>query len=181
MTSTHTCRLAIPSLPPEACTQHLYPEMKTAGLLSIGQLCDHGYTATFSQYRLVIRNSANDIILIGQRIPKGELNYTNGMWIVQMDNNTKTPTTSMLHTANAVVLASTTQADLAKLHHASLGFPSSSTLCDAIDRGFLASFPGLTTKVVKNTFPSQSKRSRDTWIRNVKTYNPLNTNRAYRR
>ena len=108
MTSTHTCRLAIPSLPPEACTQHLFPEMKTTGLLSIGQLCDHGCMATFSQYRLVICNSANDIILIGQRIPKGELNYTNGMWIVQMDNNTKTPTTSMLHTANAVVLASTT-------------------------------------------------------------------------
>ena len=128
--------------------------MTTTGLLSIGQLCDHRCTATFSQYRLVIRNSANNIILIGQQIPRGEVDYTNGMRIVQMNSNTRTPTVSMIHTANAVVLASTTQADLAKLHHASLGFPSPSTLCDAIDRRFLTSFPGLITKFVKNT-PSQ--------------------------
>ena len=36
MTSTHTQLLDIPSLPPEARIQHLFPEMNTTGLLSIG-------------------------------------------------------------------------------------------------------------------------------------------------
>ena len=153
MTSTHINSLDIPSLPPEACTQHLFPEMTTTGLLSIGQLCDHGCTATFSRHRLVIRNSANDIILIGRRIPRGEEDYTNGMWLIQIDKTTRQPTVSIGHTANAVILAETTKADLAKLHHASLGFPAPSTLCDAIDRGFLSSFPGLTKQLVKKHLP----------------------------
>ena len=88
MTSTHTRQLNIPSLPPEACTQHLFPEMKTSGLLSIGQLCDSGCTAKFSERRLIVRNSRGTIILVGHRIPRGEKNYTNGMWMVQLDNDT---------------------------------------------------------------------------------------------
>ena len=72
MTSTHTRQLNIPSLPPEACTQHLFPEMKTSGLLSIGQLCDSGCTAKFSKRRLIVRNSRGTIILVGHRIPRGE-------------------------------------------------------------------------------------------------------------
>ena len=49
MTSTHIRSLNIPTLPPNACIQHMFPEMKTTGLVSIGQLCDHGCTATFSK------------------------------------------------------------------------------------------------------------------------------------
>ena len=38
MVSSHVRNLHIPSLPAEACTQYLFPDMKTSGLLSIGQL-----------------------------------------------------------------------------------------------------------------------------------------------
>ena len=56
MISTHIQSLNISSLPPKACTQHLFPAMKTSVLLSIVQLCDHGYTASFSKYKLYIKN-----------------------------------------------------------------------------------------------------------------------------
>ena len=136
MASTHTQQLNILSLPPEACTQHLFPEMKTTGLLSIGQLCNYGCTAKFSKRRLIIRNSGGNIILIGHLIPQGDRQYTNGMRMVQLKEDT--PPVSMMHPANEIILADTTKADLARLHDTSLGFPTLSTFCDAIEVGFLS-------------------------------------------
>ena len=83
MTSTHTQILDIPSLPKDACTQHLFPEMRTTGLLSIGQLCDHGCTAKFSCSRLIICNKQHEIILIGKR----DRHLTNGLWIVNLEDD----------------------------------------------------------------------------------------------
>ena len=137
MTSTHTKILNIPSLPISARTQHMFPEMNTTGLLSIGQLCDHDCTAKFSRRRLIIRNKDNKIILIGRRDPY----ITNGMWIVNLDDNA--PKQTMLNTCNAIILSDTTKKDLAQFHHASLGFPVKSTVIPAIDAGFLSSFPGM--------------------------------------
>ena len=151
MTSTHTQLLDIPSLPPEARMQHLFPEMSTTGLLSIGQLCDAGCIATFTKRKLIIRNKQSNVILEGHRIPFGESKYTNGMWMVQLQRN-KTPSSSC-HTSNAIVLADTTKKDLAKLHHAALGFPVPSTLLAAIDKGFLSTFPGLTKGLVRKHLP----------------------------
>ena len=142
MTSTHTHCLNIPSLPPEACRQHLFPAMTTTGLLSIGQLCDHGCTAIFSKRHLAISNAQQETIILGHRVPMWDANYTNGMWMVNLPNINSPPPT--LHSANAIILADTTQRDLANLHHASLGSPVKSTLVDAIDSGFLSTFPGLT-------------------------------------
>ena len=142
MTSTHTSCLNRPSLPPGVCHQHLLPTMKTTGLLSIGQLCDHVYTAIFYKHQLIIRNKQGDIIIIGHRVPMGDKDYTNGMWMVNLNKNT--PPSSVLHSSNAIILSDTTKTDLAKLHHASLGSPVKSTLVNAINKGFLNTFPGLT-------------------------------------
>ena len=65
MYSTHTRKLNIPTLPPAECVQHRFPAMKTTGLLSIGQLCYHGCSATFSQHHLVIKNKRATTILVG--------------------------------------------------------------------------------------------------------------------
>ena len=152
MTSSHTRTLNIPTLPPEACTQHLFPQMTTTGLLSIGQLCDHGCTATLSRHRIVIRNKSGAIIIVGHR--RGP----NSMWLVDLDDNT--PTTSLLPTCNAIILSETTKKDLAQFHHASLGSPVTSTLLSSIDAGFLASFPGLTKKLVKKHLPKSEHTSK---------------------
>ena len=70
------------------------------------------------------------------------------MWMVDLYNNT--PTSKIY---NDIVLSDTTKKDIAQLHHASLGFPVQSTLVDAINHGFLSSFPRLTTKLVTNYLP----------------------------
>ena len=147
MTSTRVRHLRIPSLPPEACSQHLFPDMKTSGLLSIGQLCDAGCTATFTQTTLTVKNKHGEVIITGHR------NYIHGnkMWIVHMTHDN--PTMPASNTCNAIVLSDTTKKDLATLHHASLGFPVKSTLINAIDRGFLSTFPGLNKKLVSKHLP----------------------------
>ena len=140
MTLTHLQHLNIPSLPPEACAQHLLPDMKTSGLLFTDQLWDAGCTAQLSQTRLEVRNKDGVLIIVGHR------NHIHGntMWIVNMtDDQSSIPDSD---TCNAVVLSTTTKKVLAKLHHILLGFPVKSTLLNAIDKGFPSTFPGLTKK-----------------------------------
>ena len=151
MTSTHTSCLHIPSLPPEASHQHLLPAMKTTDLLSIGQLCEHGCTAIFYKRRLIICNEQDEIIIIGHMVPMGDNDYTNEMWMVNLNKNT--PPSSVLHLSNAIILANTTKKDLAKLNLASLGSPVKSTRVNAIDKGFLNTFPDLTKKLVNKHLP----------------------------
>ena len=170
MVSTYTKQLDIPSLPTSACTQHLFPEMKTTGLLSIGKLCDHDCTAMFTRRQLIVRNKHGDIILIGQRDP----HLTNGMWIFDVKDHR--PQRNMLHTCNAVILAETTKKDLAQFHHASLGFPVKSTLLKAIDSGFLSSFPGLDKNLIKRHLPKSVTTHAGTWTKNEKTSNRQNKN-----
>ena len=80
------------------------------------------------------------------------------MWLVDLDDNT--PTTSLLPTCNAIILSETTKKDLAQFHHASLGSPVTSTLLASIDAGFLASFPGLTKKLIKKHLPKSKQTSK---------------------
>ena len=144
MTSTHTSFLNIPSLPPKSCHQHLFPAMKTTGLFSIGQLFDHGCAAIFYKRRFIIRNEQGEIIIIGHWVPRGDNDYTNVIWMVNLNKNT--PPSSVIHLSNAIILDDTTKVDLAKLHHASLRSPVKLTLVNAIEKVFLNTFPGLTKK-----------------------------------
>jgi hypothetical protein len=47
MESTHTAALDISELNKAASIAHFYPGMENHSLLSVGQLCNKGYTATF--------------------------------------------------------------------------------------------------------------------------------------
>ena len=47
--ASHTGQINIPSLPPEARTTHIFTELASGSLLSIGQLCDHGCSAYFDK------------------------------------------------------------------------------------------------------------------------------------
>ena len=68
MHSTHTGQLDIPALPPEAKTAHIFTELASGSLLSIGQLCDHGCSAYFNKAKLYILYKGN-IIMQGSRGP----------------------------------------------------------------------------------------------------------------
>ena len=77
------------------------------------------------------------------------------MWVFQLHKNK--PQTSLLPTCNAIILSETIKNDLGQFHHASIGSPVPSTLLYAIDVGFLASFPGLTEKLLKKHLQKKSQ------------------------
>jgi hypothetical protein len=78
--ATHTCNVDIPGVPPAARTGHLFPHLGTS-LLSIGQLCDHGCTATFNRTSVSIQRN-NKTILTGFRDP-----HTN-LWCLPITSST---------------------------------------------------------------------------------------------
>ena len=53
ITSTHTANLNLPHLPDPTKSVHLFPPLATGSLISVGQLCDHGYTATFTKHCVI--------------------------------------------------------------------------------------------------------------------------------
>ena len=66
--------------------------------------------------------------------------------------------TSLIQGSKAIILANTTKKDLARLHHTALGSPAKSTLLTTIDKDFLASFSGLTRKLVKKHLPKMRQQ-----------------------
>jgi hypothetical protein len=135
LTSTHTANLTIPNLPPAAQTVHIFPKLASGSLLSIGQLCDHGCTATFNKDKLYVYYNGK-IILQGSR-------QASKLWTI--DN---TPT----HSLNAAV-DTPTIADRIKFYHASLFSPALDTLRKAIKAGYLTSFPTFTAQQLSKTPP----------------------------
>ena len=119
--------------------------MTTTGLLSIDQLCNHGYSTLFKEHTLVVRNSNKIVILKGVRDP------ATCMWIFQIQETTTDAS------CNAIILKDTTKANLAQFMHGALGFPVKSTLVKAIDSEFLSTFPGLTTPLVKKYLPKSAE------------------------
>jgi hypothetical protein len=65
ITSSHTALLQLPNiLPLIAQLAHMFPDLKSSSLISIGQLCDHGCTATFDSTQVHIHYQ-DDIIMTG--------------------------------------------------------------------------------------------------------------------
>jgi len=71
LTSTHTADLTYPNLPPSAKSSHLFRQLASGSLLSIGQLCDADCQAYFDASRMIILYN-NKIVLTGTRT-KGEI------------------------------------------------------------------------------------------------------------
>ena len=139
MQATQTCELNIPHLPHAARQAHMFDELASGSLLSIGQLCDAGCTAWFDKKKLYIFYQGK-IIMQGTR-------QRNKLWT--MDE----PITQH-HSLNSVVDAPTI-AERIKFYHASLFSPTMTTLENAIKAGYLVTFPHITTKQLRQ-FPPNS-------------------------
>jgi len=62
--SMHEADLDLPGLPLVACHGHIFPQLATQPLLSIGQLCDAGCDMAFTTDCVIIKHN-NTIILQG--------------------------------------------------------------------------------------------------------------------
>jgi hypothetical protein len=83
MDSSHTAELDIPELNADVSKAHVFPGMANHSLLSVGQLWDEGYIATFQHASVTICNSQISQILNGPR------DLDTGLWRInfKQDNN----------------------------------------------------------------------------------------------
>ena len=140
MTSTYVGELPIDSLPKEARQAHIFEALGKTSLLSLGQLCDHGCKALFDKDTCVITRE-HTVILQGHRNQ-----HTRGLWIMSLPDS-QVALTTIKHSAKP--------ADLVAFAHAALYSPALSTLTQALERGYLPAFPGLTTESLKK-YPPRS-------------------------
>jgi hypothetical protein len=117
MKATHTCKLAIPSLPTEALDAHMFPHLARP-LISIGQLCDANCIASFSKQKLIITRN-NEVLLSTPR------DTTSGLWTIPLHQQQSAD--SAYHT--------TTQSEHMQFQHACSGYPVKSTWTMAINNG----------------------------------------------
>jgi hypothetical protein len=78
MESTHTDALNILELNKAASIAHVFPGMANHYLLSVGQLCNEGYTVTFRNESVTIYNSQELKILRGAR------DLDTGLWWINL-------------------------------------------------------------------------------------------------
>ena len=84
MTSSLSGDLLLNTLPPEARKAHVFNELTSWSLLSLGVLCDAGCTAILSSDKLRV-NMFDKVILNGYRD-----HTTSGMWMVDLTEETQT-------------------------------------------------------------------------------------------
>ena len=92
MKSICTSKLPIPQLPLGATWEHGFQHLASGSLLSVGQLCDHGYSAIFDKHQVRIYKSAQVAIL--PRAPSilaGYRNEQHKLWSVRLNPPTHHP------------------------------------------------------------------------------------------
>ena len=142
ISSTHTAKLTLPQLPAPATAVHLFPSLATGSLLSIGQFCDHGCTATFTKTKATVSHN-------GETILEGTRHPSTSLWHVD-------PNMSSIHQPSPSMNATVGQPSAAnriRFYHAALFSPTLTTLQSAIKAGFLSSFPGLDLKTLQRHPP----------------------------
>ena len=140
MSSTTTTHLNIPNSTSKGNTAHVFPNLTTGNLLSVGQLCDDDYTAIFDKDKVVFLKD-NNIQFTGNR------NSLNGMWY------TKIPRTNAQSQQANFVLSFKPVEEAIRFLHAACFSPCISTWCKAIDSGFFHTWPGLTSAKVTKYLP----------------------------
>ena len=124
---------ALHMLPPEGCIAHVFPDLKSALLVSVEQLCDVGCEVVFDQQE-------TRIMYQKQVIMKGWRDITTGLWKVNITQYPAQFIESMIqHKA---------QQELAKFLHGAASLPALPTYKELVKQKFLATWPGLTVETI---------------------------------
>jgi hypothetical protein len=145
--STHIGQISVPHLPMQSCSVHVVPGLASMSLLAMGPLCVAGCTIEFTATTVEVKLSDN-LVLQGNRTPPG-------LWIFQLPTNDSPVLpndNSMLPQMNSAIGAPKA-AELVVYSHATLFSPAISTLEQALKRGYIRNFPGLTAKTLQHHPP----------------------------
>ena len=150
ITASHTGTLNLPSLPTEARTACIFPDLAHHSLLSLCALCDAGCTAAFDKDTATISHN-NTVALQGIR------NIQTNLWHAPTQPQTQvasatTTESAVPHTAQLIIQTSDLSDQIQCLHAACLS-PVKSALLRAIQQGHFVTWPGSTELNVKKCLP----------------------------
>jgi hypothetical protein len=139
--STHTAVLDIPELSKAATAAHIFPAMENDSLLSLGQLCDEGYSVLFSINEVTILYSTQTILM------KGNRDSDTGLWQINLSQNKNrcitAPAQTQIQSVNNVYSLRNT-GELVKYLHKAMFSCTKYAIIHAFKKGHLATWPGLT-------------------------------------
>jgi len=156
MTSESTTNLPIPHLPASATISHGFKSLASGSLLSVGQICNHNYTAIFTN-KSVHMYKTPDITIkpLNSPIFSGTRDApTQPLYNIKLPISLTTP-----EKLNLLKLESLNAVKLPYLHdriafyHATLFSPVISTWINATDAEYLRTFPELTSKQIRSYRP----------------------------
>ena len=120
--------------------------MTTHNLLSVGQLCDAGCTATVTRDNIEVSHN-DQVIITGTRSAETTL------WHMDLPSEVD-PQSQFPYHANAAI-GNNTAANMVAFMHAAFFSPAISTLEKALQKGYINNIPGFTQATLKK-YPPQS-------------------------
>jgi hypothetical protein len=129
MDSSHTAALEIPELNKAASISHVFHGMENHSLLSVGKLCNEGYTVTFRNTSVTICDSQELQIL------KGARDLDTGIWWINLQKEHQAVAKNVYELRNTGALVN-------YLHKAMFS-PTKSAFLQAVKNGHLVTWPGL--------------------------------------
>ena len=137
--STHVGLLPNEMIPLEARLCHIFPELTSESLISIGMLCDAGCEAKYTKDKVVI-TLGDEVIYQGGR------STDTRMWHIDLAQ----PTAN--NAANNVIRLDS-EAEFVRFCHATYGSPAVSTFIQSVTKGFVR-IPGLTAAAIRRHPPN---------------------------
>jgi hypothetical protein len=138
MESTHTASLDIPELNKYASIAHIFQGMVNHSLLSVGKLCNEGYSITFRIDAVTIYNSQDVQIL------KGARDLDTGLWCINLRKEYQQHPHEVANNINEL----RNTGALVNYLHKSMFSPRKSALLQAVKNGHLITWPGLTEQAI---------------------------------
>ena len=151
MFTTSTLELLLTKLPKSAREAHAFPSL-TNNLLSVFVLCDEGCDIWFHMHGCEINFN-------GETIVRGWRDLKSNMWRISLipdggnniipNNDTSHSTSKMPDFFSNSIYECENIGQLINFYHATMGYPVTSTWCQAIDAGYFQGWPSLTSKRVR--------------------------------
>ena len=140
----------------EAQDRHIFDNINSGSLISIGQLCDDDCVSIFTKYHV-------DITKDGQIIIGGHRNTSNGLWNITIvpkyrliSYHQPLPTRKpQHHLVNGAIRHAKTKNELTDFLHGCAFSPLPSTFVCAIKIGYFSYWPGLTETLIPNSLSTR--------------------------
>ena len=144
MQSIHTALLPFPQLPLAARRTHVFPSLQNKALLSLCQFCNSNFTAVFYDGKVKLSNDDTTIT--------GQLDPSTGLYYIDLPEPPPVAHQA-LHPFSCSAYKIKTKADLVQYLHRCAFSPVIHTWTKAINAGYFATWPGLTSELVHKHLP----------------------------